>query len=243
MDKQILLNFLSKYHLGGTVNAVKITSINNEKLKCGFLSDTQAEVGIIEANVSGFGDNVLHVYTTNELVPKIATLKKNIKVKVVSKSSGEAHKLLFTDGELKNEYILSLSSLIPPTPKLDANLDVTVTFTLDKGFIDKFSRAEKANSSCKTFAIKSNGKHAVLIMNYNKENLNNLNKTTFVIGACDVSFEPVCFSTDFFKLVLSCNSDSTNSKLKLCLENENKLAVAEFSNDNFKAEYFLMSNE
>ena len=67
MNKSKLTRFISKYHLGGTVNSVILNS-NNNKLSARFISGDKSLLGELSMENWDFEDSTLGVYDTEKLL-------------------------------------------------------------------------------------------------------------------------------------------------------------------------------
>ena len=67
MNKSKLKSFISKYHLGGTVNSVILNS-NNNKLSTRFISGDKSLLGELSMENWDFEDSTLGVYDTEKLL-------------------------------------------------------------------------------------------------------------------------------------------------------------------------------
>ena len=65
-DKRVIDNFISKYHLGGTIERIKWVS-DGECLKANFINDSQNLVGKVKTGNFKFPVGEFGIYSTSTL--------------------------------------------------------------------------------------------------------------------------------------------------------------------------------
>ena len=104
MNKSKLTRFISKYHLGGTVNSVILNSKNN-KLSTRFISGDKSLLGELSMEGWDFEDSTLGVYDTEKLLKLLAVVDDDVSMSVVS-TGEKSIQLKVSDSGTAVTYIL-----------------------------------------------------------------------------------------------------------------------------------------
>ena len=110
MNKSKLTRFISKYHLGGTVNSVILNS-NNNKLSTRFISGDKSLLGELSMENWDFEDSTLGVYDTEKLLKLLAVLDEDVSMSVVS-TGEKSIQLKVSDSGTAVTYMLSDTTVI-----------------------------------------------------------------------------------------------------------------------------------
>lgn len=235
MQKSKLLNFISKYYLNGSVDSLKLTSDGSE-LKCGFVTDDKSNIGFVTANLD-FPACEIAIYTTGELLKMLGVLSDDVTIQIAEKD-GKSVTLRATDKKSLITYMLADMSIIDETPAPTNIPDFEINLKITNEFIDQYLKSKSAIKDAAVFAIASNGQSTKLVMNYSKDNVNNV---AFAVNAVDdkhVATEPLCFSAGFFGEILSANKDAKSATFMISTQGLAKVAFE--TPGEYKAEYYLM---
>ena len=239
MKKKELQSFISRYHLGGLVDTVKITS-EEGTLSTAFTTPDRSNVGYIKMEGFDTADFEIGVYTTGELLKLLNVLDDDIKFELGEKD-GRVNSLKIKDKKVLFNYVLADLSIIPEAPGTTELPDFETKILITQDFIDNFVKSYAALSDCKLFSVESNGKSTVVTMNYSTDNTSNIKFPVKVQDNEHTALdEPICFSADFLKSILAVNRGSKEALLEISNEG---LARITFKDNSFEGTYFMLKME
>ena len=163
MEKSKLINFISKYSLGGLVQSVAWNS--NGDLATKFISDDKCVVGEIKLNNFNNDKSKFGVYNTDLLIKLLGVLGNTINLQI-NAVDDKAFSLTFDDNSTTVNYMLADLAVIPPAPELKELPTFDLEIPITKEFIDKFIKAKSALPSIEKFTIAKNrktGKYEIII--------------------------------------------------------------------------------
>lgn len=237
MKKERFIRFVNKYNLAGSVESVKLDVIDNT-LQTTFISDDKSLLGVVSMDNFEFKDVELGVYDTSKLTKMLSVLDDEVEFDVKG-SSDKLTSIKFKDSKTVANYMLADMAVIPKTPDLKKLPEWDVIIKFDKPFIDRFIRAKNALSDEKNFTLLSEDDGTVkIILGHSNMNTNRITLET----ETDIDFElnPISFSADYLKEVLSANKEAKEATLEVSSQG---LAHISFSMDDFKSEYFLVEQQ
>ena len=153
MNKSKLTRFISKYHLGGTVNSVILNSKNN-KLSTRFISGDKSLLGELSMENWDFEDSTLGVYDTEKLLKLLAVLDEDVSMSVVS-TGEKSIQLKVSDSGTAVTYMLSDTTVINEPPDMKQIPEFQLNINLTSQFINKFLAGDQALSESETFTVMS----------------------------------------------------------------------------------------
>lgn len=238
MEKSKLINFISKYHLGGLVNSVAWNS--NGSLSTRFISDDKCVVGEVRLNNFNSQASKFGVYQTDLLIKLLSVLGNTVNLQI-NGSDEKPYSLTFDDKSTTVNYMLADLAVIPPAPDLKQLPPFQLSIPITKEFIDKFLKAKSALPDIEKFTVlknKKENKYQVVIGYSNT----NSNRISIDIDCTPTSEEidPISFSAKYFSGILAANKDLNGGTLKVSSEG---LAVVDFDIDDFDATYYLVKLE
>ncbi len=237
MEKSKLEKFITKYNLGGSCEEVIFNSDGN-MLSVRVISGDKNVVGEVSLKNIKFPEGEFAVHETKKLRAILSVLDENLTIKP-NVNGGKTTGLNITDGNTKATFVLADSSIIPKVPDLKKLPPMDVTITLDEKFISTFIKAKSALSDIDTFAVTSDGKDNVasIIIGHAKQNTNRITVTATTDKA--VKLEPVTFSADHFREILTGNKDIANGTFQVSSKG---ISIAKFSSGDFASTYYLVHN-
>ena len=237
MEKSKLINFISKYSLGGLVQSVAWNS--NGDLATKFISDDKCVVGEIKLNNFNNDKSKFGVYNTDLLIKLLGVLGNTINLQI-NAVDDKAFSLTFDDNSTTVNYMLADLAVIPPAPELKELPTFDLEIPITKEFIDKFIKAKSALPSIEKFTIAKNrktGKYEIII-GYANTNSNRISIGIDCTSTEDI--DPISFSAKYFNGILAANKDLNGGSLKVSSQG---LAKVEFDIDDFEAKYYLVKLE
>ena len=170
MNKSKLTRFISKYHLGGTVNSVILNSKNN-KLSTRFISGDKSLLGELSMEGWDFEDSTLGVYDTEKLLKLLAVVDDDVSMSVVS-TGEKSIQLKVSDSGTAVTYMLSDTTTINEPPDMKQIPEFQLNINLTSQFIKKFLAGDQALSESETFTVMSDGVDTNVVINYASVNTN-----------------------------------------------------------------------
>jgi hypothetical protein len=234
MEKSRLINFISKYYLGGLVNSVAWNS--NGSLSTRFISDDKCVVGEIKLNNFNSQAAKFGVYQTDLLIKLLGVLGNTVNLNI-NGADEKPFSLTFDDKSTTLNYMLADLAVIPPAPDLKQLPSFELEMPITKEFIDKFIKAKSALPDIEKFTVLKNKKENKyqIVIGYANTNSNRI--SIDIDCNCTEEIEPISFSAKYFNGILAANKDLNGGTLKVSSEG---LAVADFDIDDFDATYYLV---
>ena len=136
-DKRVIDNFISKYHLGGTIERIKWVS-DGDCLKADFINDSQNLVGKVKTGDFKFPVGEFGIYSTSTLSKLLGILENEVMFQVEKKS-----KFIVADTNVDVKFNLADPQVIPNVPTIKETED-DIEMDLDDEFTTKFIKAKDA---------------------------------------------------------------------------------------------------
>ncbi len=237
MEKSKLINFVSKYSLGGLIQSVAWNS--NGSLSTKFISDDKCVVGEVKMQNFNNSTSKFGVYNTDLLVKLLGVLGNTVNLQI-NGAEDKAFSLTFDDNSTTVNYMLADLAVIPPAPDLKELPPFDLEIPITKEFIDKFIKAKSALPGIEKFTIAKNRKtdKYEIIIGYANTNSNRISIGIDCTATEDI--DPISFSAKYFNGILAANKDLNGGSLKVSSQG---LAKAEFDIDDFDAKYYLVKLE
>ena len=231
MEKSKLQSFINRYYLAGNCEAVTVKS-NGQSVNCELIDADQTVVGKIKWKTNPFMDGELGINHTGALTRMLSAVGENIDIEV-QESAGKNYAMRIQEGSTTMTFMLADTTVIPAVPTINVEPEYTVTIDIDSEFIDKFIKAKNALPDAKNFAVQVQNGKIKFIINYTTINADNV---TFDLDGGTAPMEPICFSADKLKEVLTANKGD-NGKMQISADG---LARIDFSGTDFDSSYWLV---
>ncbi len=216
MNKQKLVRFINKYHLGGIADSVVLkSSLNDQKISTRFVSGDKTLLGKVEMANWNFEDANIGVYTTEQLLKLLSVLDEDISVSV-TKSGDKSISMKVSDAGSSVNYMLSDPSIINEPPQLQNIPNFELSINMTPSVINKFISGKSALQDTTTFTV-----------------ITDESSTKLVIGIDNVSF-----NADYFSNILVANKECESAFLQVSSEG---LAKINFKIDDYTATYWLVA--
>lgn len=240
MKKQLFLDFISKYALGGLVETVAWES-KNGKLNARMISDYKNLIGEINYNnfdLKDFDGKKLGIFKTSKLVSMLNVSLDEIEVSLEMVGNNPVKLHIEDDRNVKVRYPLSDMVVIPAVPSLKqtpTNFDIVAK--LDSDFTNLYSKAKSALSEVTDFTIESNGDSTTITLGQvdTNDNVISMNLKT----DSEKEMAGLEFPADLFKQVLLANKN-VDGTLKVSSQG---LAIIEYETDEYTAKYYLLASK
>ena len=245
MEKERLLDFVERYHLGGEIEAV-VWETTKGTLLTKFITGDKSMIGDVTMNnFMGFESEVeIGVLTTSDLVKMMTVLSDdvNLKLNKIENEDETKHVSIdLTDNNNDVTYMLSDLSVVQRSKGLKQVPEFHLKFDLTKDFVDTYIKAKSALSETKIFTILKNkdGDYKV-ILGYSQVNTNRI--TMGIEGdnnSVDID-RPISFNAEYFKNILTANKGAKLATLQVSGEG---LAYVHIEDGDYTANYYLVEAE
>lgn len=238
MDKTKFEKFVGKYNLGGSCESVMYTSTGNT-LSVRAISDDKNVLGEVIVKNFTFPVGEFGVYDTKRLRSMLSVLSDTLTVKP-NVNNEKTTGLDITDGDTRATFVLADASVIPVVPELKKVPPMDLTIKLDEKFVNTFIKAKGALSEVETFTVISDGVDPVakIVIGHSSINTNRISINAGIDAS--VSLEPISFSADHFREILSANKDVKNGTLDVSSKG---LAKVFFEGDDITSTYYLVQTK
>ncbi len=256
MKKSKLLDFISKYHLGGNIESV-IWNVKNGEFSVRFMSeDSHLLAEIIMKNLSETilvnGKEMngevaeLGVYSTSQLIKLLNVVDDDIALSLVKVDRGQYGEVY---GSFKIEdksdvkaginFMLTETSVIHPTPVIEKLPDFDLKLILDSSFKKKFINGKNALPDDEIFTIITTNDTVKVVIGHQTINTNRVTILPEIEGEFK-KIDNISFNSTFLKEILTANSEAEELFLKVSTQG---LAVIEVTTADFDAKYYLIAQK
>jgi len=244
MEKERLLDFVGRYHLGGEIEAT-VWETAEGSLLTRFITGDKSMIGDVKMdNFVGFEDGVeLGVLTTSQLVRMLSVLSDDINLNLNKVEADDETKYVsidLVDNSNDVTYMLSDLSVVQRSKGLKQTPEFHWSFNLTKDFVDTYIRAKGALSETKIFTMlkDKDGTHKV-VLGYSQVNTNRI--TMGIEGVSDTTMDrPISFNAEYFKNILTANKGAKLATLQVSNEG---LAYIHIEDGDYTANYYLVEAE
>jgi hypothetical protein len=232
MEKSKLVSFISRYYLGGNCEAVTLKE-DGTSINCELIDGDQTVVGKIKWNTTPFMKGALGINHTGALTKMLSAVNENIDINV-QEAGGKNYAMKISEGSTKLTFMLADTSVIPAVPTINQEPQYHVSINVDESFINRFIKAKNALPDAKNFAVQVKGGNIIFVINYTTINADNI---SFEMGTTpNTDMEPICFSADKLKEVLTANKGDMGT-LHISPDG---LARIDFTGSDFESSYWLV---
>lgn len=252
MKKSQLLDFISKYHLGGKTEAAQWNT-SEDKLSTPFITATKSCMGeIVAKDFTGLEpDLTLGILTTSPLIRQlntlvgddndevdvhIATMDKDNEIKVVSVEFTEKD-----EDKYSTKYMCAALKVVPKSlgrTLKNGNPPWDLTFTLNEKHFDKFIKAQAALDTNTFAVIKQNGQYK-LILGYREGSQNTSTIQNITVDVKE-EIDAINFPADVMSAVMKANSGFKSAKFNVFHEG---ISQVEIEHENFECIYYILEDE
>lgn len=233
MEKSKLEKFVSKYNLGGSCESVLWKSDGTDiTVKC--ISDDKNVLGIVTVKDAKLDEGDYGIFDTKQLSSMLSVLGDAIKI-TTKKVGDRVSAIHLTDDNVKVDYVLADSAVIPAAPDLKQLPAFDIEIKLDQKVMNTFMKAKGALSDVETFTVISDGDNAQIILGYSDMNTNRI--TLDVETTKNTNITPINFSARYFKEIIAANREAASGVLKVSSKG---LAYVKFGVTDYNTDYYLV---
>ena len=239
IEKNILQSIISKYHLGGIIEAVK-WEIKQNNLTINFNLPSGEMIGNIIYNEIGIDDTDICINNTSQLIKLLNVINENITVDIIKQGKTNIQ-LNLSDKQFKVNYVLADSMIIPKTATLNDDIVFNIETELTQDVIGSLIKAKSALPDSEVVVINYDSLSNNLSFEFGGD-IDYANKISYKIHEVNtfdnVQELKINFNSSVIKEILSNNKDIDNGKMSL---NEDGLMKLEFTKNNLVSTYFLVA--
>jgi hypothetical protein len=242
ISKSELQSVISKYSLGGLVDAVK-WEVKDKTLTIDFQPPTREMVAKVVHTSFDLEDCEIAIYNTSQLDKLLAITSGDLNLQL-EKQHKLPVKLVIEDASFTLNYSLSELRLIQEPDKVRDPNNYIVESNLESDAISAIIKAKNAIQSDKdnvNFTITTNfDNEQVLTMIFGDDSYHT-NKVEYIVPNTVITGDHfdfnIPFNSEMVRVVLANNKDADKATMKL---NINGLLLLEFESKNWKSTYYIL---
>ena len=235
MKKDKILQFISRYNLNGSVEAVKWETTGDSTCSTTFITDDKSVLGQVSVKDFDLAEGEVGVYDTARLKQLLTVVGDDVDIEVTNVNDKNVSVVL-SDETTSVNFMLADLAVIPNVPALKElpAFDVKIPFSND--FAKKFVRSASALSDVDTFTLVPEGDDLKLVIGYSTINSNRISLDVITEGKGTLE-DPISFSAKYLKEILNANDDSEKSVLNVSSKG---ISNIDFEVGDFRCSYYLV---
>ena len=243
MKKEKLVNFISKYSLGGLCNQVKISS-KDGKLYTTFATEQKDLLGFVkidDIDVHAPGDTTLSsdfqfgVFNTSILTKILSAMQNEVDVSF-TEEYGKVTSMQLNDQVMSSQIMLADLDIISDPPKINEVPSTDVKLKIAPIFIDQFVKAKNALSDSDSLAFIQKNDAVDLVINYAEHNTDKITLKMQVEGTVG-SIPTMKFNASLIKEIFTANKDCEIGFIELSSQG---LMTVTFKGSDYNTKYLLV---
>lgn len=235
MKKDKILQFISRYNLNGSVEAVRWETTGDSTCSTTFITDDKSVLGQVSVKDFDLAEGEVGVYDTARLKQLLTVVGDDVDIEVTNVNDKNVSVVL-SDETTSVNFMLADLAVIPNVPALKElpAFDVKIPFSND--FAKKFVRSASALSDVDTFTLVPEGDDLKLVIGYSTINSNRISLDVITEGKGTLE-DPISFSAKYLKEILNANDDSEKSVLNVSSKG---ISNIDFEVGDFRCSYYLV---
>ena len=235
MKKDKILQFISRYNLNGSVEAVKWETTGDSTCSTTFITDDKSVLGQVSVKDFDLAEGEVGVYDTARLKQLLTVVGDDVDIEVTNVNDKNVSVVL-SDETTSVNFMLADLAVIPNVPALKElpAFDAKIPFSND--FAKKFVRSASALSDVDTFTLVPEGDDLKLVIGYSTINSNRISLDVITEGKGTLE-DPISFSAKYLKEILNANDDSEKSVLNVSSKG---ISNIDFEVGDFRCSYYLV---
>lgn len=235
MKKDKILEFISRYNLNGSVEAVKWETTGDSTCSTTFITDDKSVLGQVSVKDFDLAEGEVGVYDTARLKQLLTVVGDDVDIEVTNVNDKNVSVVL-SDETTSVNFMLADLAVIPNVPALKELPDFDVKIPFSNDFAKKFVRSASALSDVDTFTLVPEGDDLKLVIGYSTINSNRISLDVITEGKGTLE-DPISFSAKYLKEILNANSDSEKSVLNVSTKG---ISNIDFEVGDFRCSYYLV---
>jgi len=240
INKGELQAIISKYNLGGMIDAVK-WSIQGKQLAIKFNAPTRDMIGEVTHTSFDLEDSEIAIYNTSQLDKLLAITSGDINLQL-EKTGRIFSKLVIEDVSYKLNYSLSDLLLIQEPGKVNNPNDYIIESTLESDAISAVIKAKNAlQSDNVNFTITTNFDGEQVLTMVFGDNSNHTHKVEYIVPNTVVTGDHfnfnIPFNSEMIRVIFANNKDANKAHMSLNVQGLLKLV---FEGDKWNSTYYIV---
>ena len=235
MKKDKILQFISRYNLNGSVEAVKWETTGDSTCSTTFITDDKSVLGQVSVKDFDLAEGEVGVYDTARLKQLLTVVGDDVDIEVTNVNDKNVSVVL-SDETTSVNFMLADLAVIPNVPALKELPDFDVKIPISNDFAKKFVRSASALSDVDTFTLVPEGDDLKLVIGYSTINSNRISLDVITEGKGTLE-DPISFSAKYLKEILNANDDSEKSVLNVSTKG---ISNIDFEVGDFRCSYYLV---
>jgi hypothetical protein len=240
INKGELQAIISKYNLGGMIDAVK-WSIQDKQLTIKFNAPTRDMIGEVTHTSFDLEDSEIAIYNTSQLDKLLAITSGDINLQL-EKTGRIFSKLIIEDVSYKLNYSLSDLLLIQEPGKVNDPNDYIIESTLESDAISAVIKAKNAlQSDNVNFTITTNFDGEQVLTMVFGDNSNHTHKVEYIVPDTVVTGDHfnfnIPFNSEMIRVIFANNKDANKAHMSLNVQGLLKLV---FEGDKWNSTYYIV---
>lgn len=243
MKKEKLVNFISKYSLGGLCNQVKIAS-KDGKLYTSFATEQKDLLGFVkidDVDVTAPGDTTLSsnfefgVFNTSILTKILAAMQSELDVSF-TEEFGKVTSMQLNDRVMSGQIMLADLDIISDPPKINEVPATDVKLKISSIVIDQFVKAKNALSDSDSLAFIQKNDSVDLVINYAEHNTDKIT-LKMEVDTINGNIPIMRFNANLIKEIFTANKDCEMGNIELSSQG---LMTVTFKGSDYNTKYLLV---
>jgi len=235
MKKDKILQFISRYNLNGSVEAVKWETTGDSTCSTTFITDDKSVLGQVSVKDFDLAEGEVGVYDTARLKQLLTVVGDDVDIEVTNVNDKNVSVVL-SDETTSVNFMLADLAVIPNVPALKELPAFDVKIPISNDFAKKFVRSASALSDVDTFTLVPEGDDLKLVIGYSTINSNRISLDVITEGKGTLE-DPISFSAKYLKEILNANDDSEKSVLNVSSKG---ISNIDFEVGDFRCSYYLV---
>ncbi len=235
MKKDKILQFISRYNLNGSVEAVKWETTGDSTCSTTFITDDKSVLGQVSVKDFDLAEGEVGVYDTARLKQLLTVVGDDVDIEVTNVNDKNVSVVL-SDETTSVNFMLADLAVIPNVPALKELPAFDVKIPISNDFAKKFVRSASALSDVDTFTLVPEGDDLKLVIGYSTINSNRISLDVITEGKGTLE-DPISFSAKYLKEILNANDDSEKSVLNVSTKG---ISNIDFEVGDFRCSYYLV---
>ena len=213
IQKKVLNNIISKYHLNGNVEKVIwICEKGDEtnQLTLDFINESKTFIGRVFCDNINLKEGKYGVYSTSQLNKVINILDGELLIDT-KKQNGILTQITIADTNFDATFSLADPQVLPKKPSIKEIGEPTIIFKTTEEFFNRFIKSKNALHETEFFNISSqegfNGNEIIFSIGGDSINKIDFNVDSNITNYEDNITEPIWFSAEVFKEILKANQE------------------------------------
>ena len=240
INKGELQAIISKYNLGGMIDAVK-WSTQDKQLTIKFNAPTRDMIGEVTHTSFDLEDSEIAIYNTSQLDKLLAITSGDLNLQL-EKTGRIFSKLVIEDVSYKLNYSLSDLLLIQEPGKVNDPNDYIIESTLESDAISAVIKAKNAlQSDNVNFTITTNFDGEQVLTMVFGDNSNHTHKVEYIVPDTVVTGDHfnfnIPFNSEMIRVIFANNKDANKAHMSLNVQGLLKLV---FEGDKWNSTYYIV---